>query len=87
MTEDVLDFDIDKYQADGQGYKERQLTFAEARAACFNKILGPVFGYGIIIKIKGAKVRSYYYWEFVIYIQKLILLTVIIFWDNQKPGM
>ena len=55
------------------------------------KFLSPITGSGIEIDysrgIKAQKVRSWYYWEYVIYFEKIFFLATITFMNDYNEGI
>ena len=55
------------------------------------KVLAPIYGNGVEIRqMRGLTthvVRSWYYWEFVVYVEKILLMVLITYMNDYNEGI
>ena len=58
---------------------------------CLKKLFSPISGKGVVVKFKKGTqmltVNSFYYWEFMIYFQKMVLLAMVSYMNDYNEGI
>ena len=69
-------------------FNYRQLNFLETVKKYWKVISAPVAGKGISVDMgDGSSIRSFFYWEFLVFIEKVILFIIVIFYTEINQGL
>lgn len=69
-------------------FSYRQLTFIDTVKAYWRRFTAPVTGRGVKVDMgDGLCTRSFFYWEFVVFVEKVLLYIVVIFYTEINQGL